>query len=227
MSYQGNSPFEWASESACRNWVVDQFLASNQAEPPRYGAPGVQLEVFSEVSLIDVYGNRARADICIEADGPDGNPVLLLVELKHQADILSNAVDAFVQAYQYVEFCTVVDDRLPGWLGRSPTMGFAGLFHASQRDDQRWSLQGAAATAFKLRVGSLHAGPDGSLAFLVPPSNNVLVQRNTYEMFNWRGNASNLVSGRIKRNGGKDRRVSIAETFSDAMNRLRTYEDLF
>lgn len=209
----------WPTEADCQTWLLTYLQDFNF------------IHTIREVEMKDVFGNDARVDLALLVNHPDGDEYLFVVEIKHHAHIGKNAADAYLQAHHYAEMCTFSDRRLPlHWQGRSPTMGFAGVFVIPwvQFGDTEQTVHeqrraGMEILANKMRVGSVRCSTALSEVEFWCGENSILRLDSTRGVERWNSNAHNFVAAKVKRNGSRRDRTTVGEVVRD----LRLQLDLF
>ena len=209
----------WNSEKHCKAWLLDIFKSA------------VDAYAIAEPNLVDIYGNRARADIGILVKRGNQD-CFFAVELKHQANISANAAAAYAQAYHYRDMCIVNDDRLP-WTVRdkSPSLAFAGVFEmqgdrwhvdsAIRHHEDRWFGMDILSTLFK--VGSVrYYQKRDEVSFHFGEARIFGIRLSTGEV-TWHAAADSYIFGSEKRNGSRRDRQSVAERFVE----IQTPRELF
>ena len=210
----------WSSEKECHQWL----LAVLQRVP--------EIQVFDELGLVDIYGNRARADIGIVIDRGYGQH-LLVVEIKHKVTISANAAAAYVQAYHYRDMCIASDSRLPGSVnGRSPVFAFAGVFtnicmspnRPMDRDHHEHRCDGMGILATSLKVGNIEGDPRNNRLSFHAGEQRLFNLTHDEKSLEWCSVADSYLFGREKRNGGRRDRQTVAEKFFEMQ---QTFKELF
>lgn len=215
--YTGSSRHDyWSSEKECHAWLLDVLCHT------------YEIQVFDEPRLVDIYGNKARADIGVLLYR-NGNPLFFVIEIKCSATLSTNASQAFIQAYHYREMCVVDDQRLPSSVnGKSPTFSFAGVFVSSEesdRDHHEHRCDGMGILAANMKVGNAYFRQrHGVLLFRAGDMRLFSVPVLGDGPIDWQTTADAYLFGRERRNGGRRDRQTVAEKFFEMQ---QTFKELF
>lgn len=208
---------QWRSEAEVQRFVQDT-LANN---------PHTRC-VIPEMEMIDLFGNRARADFGIVLTSGD-TEFIVAVELKHNINFSANAAEGYAQAFHYREMCLISDSRVPHRLrNRSPALAFTGVFEMTpfsgftslyKAHGQR--LMGMDILSTKFGVGSLRYHPWRlSLDLYLGECWFCTIGTESNRTIQFATGFEKYVTGKHKRNGTRRDRQSVAE-------RMASWQSLF
>lgn len=195
----------WETELDMQSWLVGKLRDT-----------GVFSHVVPEMEMVDVFGDKARADIGV-AGRLSGESFLIAIELKLRANISANAADGFSQAYHYREMCVVNDSRMPKcFQRRSPNLAFSGVFIEAGSSYRNERLKGMAILTTKLRVGGVYLKqwPNSDTPYCISfRMGEAFIFRTDPHIHreNWHTNAGQYLFGSVKRNGSRKSNGTLGE----------------
>lgn len=211
----------WTSEKECHTWLLNVLREV------------YEFEVIDEPNLVDIFGNKARADIGVLIRRGRERMCFFVIEIKHRVMFSTNAAAAYVQAYHYREMCIVNDPRLPECVnGRSPVFAFAGVFTDICSNPDQWMghrdlhgtrCDGMGILATSLKVGNVQGDPRNNRLVFQVGEQRLFSLKDDERHIDWCSVNDKYMFGSEKRNGTRRERKSVAERFVES----QTFVELF